>query len=58
LAKEKWRQAVADVVPRLSPALRLDDVVLGGGNARNLEESPEGSRAGDNASAFAGGFLL
>jgi len=58
LGKKKWRQAVADIVARLTPALRLDDVVLGGGNARNLEKLPKGCPAGDNANAFVGGFLL
>jgi polyphosphate glucokinase len=58
LGKKRWGQAVADIVARLTPALRLDDVVLGGGNARNLEKLPKGCRAGDNANAFVGGFLL
>jgi polyphosphate glucokinase len=58
LGQTKWRQAVADIVARLTPALRLDDVVLGGGNARNLAKLPKGCRAGDNANAFVGGFLL
>ena len=46
----------ADIVARLTPALRLDDVVLGGGKAQNLEKLPKGCRAGANA--FVGGFLL
>jgi polyphosphate glucokinase len=58
LGQTKWRQAVADIVARLTPALRLDDVVLGGGNAPNLAKLPKGCRAGDNANAFVGGFLL
>jgi polyphosphate glucokinase len=58
LGKAKWRQAVADIVARLTPALRLDDVVLGGGNAQNLEMLPKGCRAGNNANAFVGGFQL
>ena len=54
----KWRQHVADVVERLKAALEPDDVVLGGGNVKQLEELPAGCRAGDNANAFRGGFLL
>jgi polyphosphate glucokinase len=54
----KWRQNVADVVERLKAALEPDDVVLGGGNVKQLEELPAGCRAGDNANAFRGGFLL
>jgi polyphosphate glucokinase len=56
--KAKWRSHVADVVDRLVAALEPDDVVLGGGNARLLKEMPPGSRLGDNANAFAGGFRL
>ena len=56
--KTKWRRDVADVVARLTAALEPDDVVLGGGNVRRLKELPPGSRAGDNANAFIGGFRL
>jgi polyphosphate glucokinase len=58
LGKSKWRRSVADVVGRLIAALEPDDVVLGGGNARQLRELPAGSRTGDNANAFLGGFRL
>lgn len=54
----KWREYVADVVKRLVAALEPDDVVLGGGNVHKLEKLPDGSRAGDNANAFQGGFRL
>ena len=56
--KNKWRRHVADVVCRLVAALEPGDVVLGGGNVRKLHELPPGCRAGDNASAFTGGFRL
>jgi polyphosphate glucokinase len=56
--KHKWRNYVADVVARLIAALEPDDVVLGGGNVKQLEELPPGCRAGDNANAFLGGFRL
>jgi polyphosphate glucokinase len=56
--KTKWRRNVADVVARLTAALEPDDVVLGGGNVRNLKELPPGCRAGDNSNAFLGGFRL
>ena len=58
LGKTKWRQAVADVVTRLIAALEPEDVVLGGGNVKQLKELPPGCRAGDNANAFLGGFRL
>ncbi len=56
--KKKWRERVADVVARLVAALEPDEVVLGGGNVKNLKELPPGCRAGDNANAFLGGFRL
>jgi polyphosphate glucokinase len=56
--KKKWRRDVADVVERLTAALEPDDVVLGGGNVKKLNELPKGCRVGDNANAFLGGFRL
>jgi polyphosphate glucokinase len=58
IGKKKWRQNVADVVARLVAALEPEDVVLGGGNVKQLNELPPGCRAGDNANAFLGGFRL
>ena len=58
LGKKKWRQAVADVIARLIAALEPEDVVLGGGNVKKLNELPPRCRAGDNANAFLGGFRL
>jgi len=56
--KKKWRERVTDAVARLIAALEPDDVVLGGGNAKNLDTLPPGCRLGDNANAFIGGFRL
>ncbi len=56
--KKKWRKYVADVVERLTAALEPDDIVLGGGNVKHLQELPKGCRLGDNANAFVGGFRL
>src|SRR4030095_7190792 len=56
--KKKWRRHVADVVERLTTALEPDDVVLGGGNVKNLKELPKGTRVGNNNNAFLGGFRL
>lgn len=58
LGRKKWRKAVLDVVESLNTALRPDYVVLGGGNARKLDELPGYVRRGDNANAFLGGFRL
>ena len=46
------------MVERLTAALEPDDVVLGGGNVKNLKELPKGCREGNNANAFLGGFRL
>ena len=54
--KKKWQRYVADVVARLIAALEPDDVVLGGGNVKELKELPRGCRLGDNANAFLGGI--
>ncbi len=56
--KKKWRSYVADVVERLVAAIEPDEVVLGGGNVKKLNELPSGCRVGDNADAFLGGFRL
>jgi polyphosphate glucokinase len=56
--RKKWRRLIADVVKRLVAALEPDDVVLGGGNVKNLKELPPGCRAGDNNNAFVGGLRL
>jgi len=56
--KKRWQEYVAFAVISLIEALHPDDVVLGGGNARNLKRLPSGCRLGDNAYAFVGGFRL
>jgi polyphosphate glucokinase len=58
LGIRKWRDTFTEVVTRLIFALELDDVVIGGGNVNKLDKLPPGCRAGDNALAFRGGFLL
>jgi len=58
LGKKKWRQHVADIVEKLQTALEVDDVVLGGGNAKHLKKLPPGCRLGDNSTAFTGGLRL
>ena len=56
--KKKWQKNVTDVVERLAAALEPNDIVLGGGNVKELKELPKGCREGDNANAFVGGFRL
>ena len=56
--KKKWRKNFELLVARFTSALLLDDVVIGGGNAKKLKELPPGCRLGDNAFAFLGGFRM
>ena len=56
--KRKWRKNVEDVTNRLRAALEVDDVVIGGGNAKLLATLPSGARAGKNRYAFVGGYRL
>jgi polyphosphate glucokinase len=58
MGKKKWVEHVEAVVERLRGILTVDDVVLGGGNAKQLKEMPPGARAGDNANAFLGGYRM
>ena len=54
--KPAWRRRVIDVAHRFRAALQVDHVVLGGGNAKKLDELPDGLHRGDNRLAFIGGF--
>jgi polyphosphate glucokinase len=58
LGKKKWRSTVADVVEKLKDALEADYVVLGGGNAKQMDKLPKDTRLGANENAFLGGFRL
>jgi polyphosphate glucokinase len=58
LGRKKWQRHVNDVVVRLRDALEVDDVVVGGGNAKKLKMLPRGVRRGTNANAFVGGVSL
>lgn len=58
LGKKKWRAHVLDVVDRLKTAFEAEEVVVGGGNAKLIEEWPKGVRVGSNAQAFRGGYRL
>ena len=58
MGRKRWEQHVVELIERLIAALEPDDVVLGGGNVKQLKTLPAGCRAGDNANAFLGGFRL
>ena len=56
LGRKKWQGHVEFILERMIAALKPDDVVLGGGNAKKLKGLPPGTRLGDNANAFVGGM--
>jgi len=58
LGKRRWRRALKDVLGRLTAALEVDRVVLGGGNARHAGKMPKAVRISNNSSAVRGGILL
>ncbi len=58
LGQQKWQRHVKKVLAGMMAALKPDDVVLGGGNAKKLDELPPGTRLGANTNAFVGGLRL
>lgn len=58
LGRKKWQQHVCKVVRQLRDALVAEEVVLGGGNVKKLEQLPPGTRLGTNTNAFVGGFRI
>lgn len=56
--RKAWQASFERLVERFTTALYLDDIVVGGGNAKKLKNLPPGCRLGDNALAFEGGFRL
>lgn len=58
LGLEKWNKHALRIIGILRHALNADDVVLGGGNAKLIEELPPNTRRVNNNAAFTGGFRL
>lgn len=58
LGKKKWRKHVDKIVTEFVRRIHVDDVVLGGGQVKELKKLPERCRKGSNANAFIGGFRL
>jgi hypothetical protein len=58
VGKKRWRLLVHEIVPRLRHAFQVDEVVLGGGNLKQLRSLPPNTRPGANTHAFAGGFRV
>ena len=58
LGKKRWLKAVHETIAQFTHALQPDYIVIGGGNARAIEELPSHCRLGHNEDAFRGGFRL
>jgi predicted NBD/HSP70 family sugar kinase len=56
LGKKAWRREVSEVCSIFRATLLPDEIVLGGGNAKEIKDLPTGCRLGDNSLAFSGGF--
>lgn len=54
----RWREAVGEAAAMMKPAFFADYVVLGGGNANEIEELPPGCRRGGNHNAYFGGLRM
>ncbi len=55
---KRWRQAVAEASATLRSAFFADYVVLGGGNAEEIKDLPDGCRRGGNHNAYFGGLRM
>ena len=58
LGEKTWRRDVEHALVQLKKSLIADYIVLGGGNAKKLDELPEGVERGHNRNAFLGGTRL
>ncbi|HEY4308106.1 MAG TPA: ROK family protein [Pirellulales bacterium] len=56
--EKSWRRAVCEAAATLKAAFLVDYVVLGGGNAKHLNELPEGCRRGGSHNAYFGGLKM
>src|SRR5438046_10076315 len=58
LGEKTWQRDVQHALVQLKKSLIADYVVLGGGNAKKLNEIPRGIELGHNRNAFLGGVRL
>ena len=55
---DRWKKRVAEAAETFKNAFHAEYVVIGGGNAKKLEEMPEGCRRGGNHNAYFGGLRM
>lgn len=58
LGQARWQAAVERMIAQLHSAFLTDDIVLGGGNAEQVDPLPPYTRRGGNGDAFKGGIML
>lgn len=58
LGPKKFQRVVEEIVPGIKHALMADYVVIGGGNAKEITELPDGIRRGHNRTVVEGGRRL
>ncbi|HEX3818584.1 MAG TPA: ROK family protein [Chthoniobacterales bacterium] len=58
LGKKTWRKETTRAIEQLKISFIADRVVLGGGNAKLIEELPEGVELGHNRNVYPGGLRL
>jgi hypothetical protein len=58
IGEKAWQRDVQHALVQLKKSLIADYVVLGGGNAKELNEIPKGIELGHNRNAFLGGVRL
>ena len=58
LGQNRWEKALHEIVARLHLAFVTDYITIGGGNAKRIEQLPDGARLGDNRFAMLGGLRV
>lgn len=58
MGDERWLKHSFRIIDALRHCFCATDLVIGGGNAKDLEPFPEGARKVNNSAAFDGGFRL
>jgi hypothetical protein len=58
LGKKNWQRDVEHAIVQLKKSLIADYVMLGGGNAKRIDQLPKGVEQGHNRNAFLGGTRL
>ena len=58
MGHEKWLKHSLRIIKSLRHAFSATDLVIGGGNAKEIDPFPENARRVNNSAAFDGGFKL